>query len=234
MNKLFPPILLLFILSFQIVNGQIKLTHNIGENPIDTGMPSCEDYENWARVFELSDFGITTGEQFLIKSIEVAISKSYNGANLQYGVYSVDSKFPESEPLLLGFGGYMILPKIDTPQIIQFDLETPVVVPAGVEKILITIGKSPDSYNPNSAEVIIAGTENDTGESWYTGCRKYYSYTSTDDLEVPVPDANFYINATGETFSTANSGATTSLNHNVCDELINRVIYGCTYGGIVY
>ncbi|WP_026838203.1 T9SS type B sorting domain-containing protein [Gillisia sp. JM1] len=234
MNKLFPAILLLFILSFQIVNGQIKLTHNIGENPIDTGMPSCEDYENWARVFELSDFGITSGEQFLIKSIEVAISKSYNGANLQYGVYSVDSKFPESEPLLLGYGGYMILPKIDTPQIIQFDLETPVVVPAGIEKILITIGKSPDSYNPNSAEVIIGGTENDTGESWYTGCRKYYSYTSTDDLEVPVPDANFYINATGETFSTANSGATTSLNHNVCDELINRVIYGCTYGGMGY
>ncbi len=197
-------------------------------------MPSCEEDENWGRVFQLSDFGISSGEQFMIKQIEVAISKSYNGANLQYGVYSVDSNFPESDPLLLGYGGYMILPKIDSPQIIKFNLETPVVVPAGVKKILITIGKSPESYNPNSAEVIIAGTAEDTGSSWFKGCRKYYKYISTDDLEVPVPDANFYINATGETFSSASSGATTTLNHNVCAKLLNRVVYGCSTGGMGY
>ena len=234
MQKLLPVFLILFCLISQKFNAQIKLTHNIGENLIETDMPSCEEDETWSRVFQLSDFGVNAGEQFLINSIEVGISKSYNGANLQYSVFSVDSNFPKSQPLFLGYGGFMILPEIDTPEIIRFDLETPVVVPTGVDKILISIGKRPESYNPNSAEVLIAGTELDSDKSWYTGCRTYYSYTSTEDLEVPAPNANFYINATGETFSTADFGSTTTLNHNICDDLINRVIYGCTNGGMGY
>lgn len=234
MHKIFSVIFILFYLYTQKSAAQINLTHNIGKDLIDTGMPSCEEDEDWGRVFQLSDFGVGPGEQFLIKQIEVGITKSYNGASLQYTVFSVDADFPSSKPILLGFGGYMILPEINTPEIVKFDLETPVVVPAGVDKIMISIAKWPESYNPNSAEVNIAGTELDTGESWYKGCRKYYSFKSTDDLDVPVPNANFYITATGETFNTANSGAITTLNHNTCDELINRVVYGCTNGGMGY
>jgi hypothetical protein len=139
---------LLFVLSIQFTNAQIKLSSNIGENLIDSGMSSCEEDESWGKVFNLADFGVSSNEQFIVRSIEVAISKSYNGANLQYLVYSVDKNFPETKPVLLGYGGYMLLPQIDTPQIIRFDLDEPIVVPAGVERIMIVIGKSPDFYNP--------------------------------------------------------------------------------------
>ncbi|WP_343329098.1 PKD domain-containing protein [Polaribacter staleyi] len=220
--------LLLLVLSFQCVNAQIKLTHNIGTTPIETGMVSCEEDESWSRVFNLSDFGITTNEQFIIRSAEVGISKSYNGAYLGFNIFSVDTNFPNSIPVLLGSGGYMLLPQIDTPQIVQFDFSKPFVVPAGVERILVTVGKSVDFYNPNSAEVIIAGTAEDTGDSWYKGCRKYYSYTSTTDLDSPVPNANFYINVTGEKYSASNYGANTTLTHNFCDEVIKTMNHSCS------
>lgn len=223
---------LLFVLSFQCINAQITLNHNIGEDLLDSGMTPCEEDENWGKVFNLADFGVTTNEQFIVRSIEVGIHKSYNGANLQYNVFSVDKNFPATEPVLLGYGGYMLLPQIDTPQIIRFDLEEPIVVPAGVERIMIAIGKSPDFYNPNSAEVIIAGTQEGTGESYYGGCRKYYSYISTNDLEVPVPNANFFINATGEIFSNYNSGSNTTLSHSVCDDLLRIYTTGCNGGGM--
>ncbi|MGM1057249.1 MAG: T9SS type B sorting domain-containing protein [Bacteroidota bacterium] len=208
------------------------MNHNIGEDLLHSGMTPCEEDENWGKVFNLADFGVTTNEQFIVRSIEVGIHKSYNGANLQYNVFSVDRNFPETEPVLLGYGGYMLLPQIDTPQIIKFDLEEPIVVPAGVERIMIVIGKTADSYNPNSAEVIIAGTQEDRGESYYIGCRKYYSYISTDDLEVPVPNANFFIRANGESFSNNNSGSSTTLSNSVCDNLLKPYTTGCNYGGM--
>lgn len=225
-------VLLLFVLSFPVTNAQITLNHNIGENLIDSGMISCEEEESWGKVFNLADFGVTTNEQFIIRSGQVGISKAHNGAGVGFNVYSVDSNFPESAPILLGSRLHIMLPKIDTPQIIQFDLEEPVVVPAGVERIMIVIGKSVDTYNTNSAEVIIAGTQEDRGESYYYGCRKYYSYISTDDLEVPVPNANFFINATGEIFSNNNSGSSTTLSHSVCDNLLKPNTTGCNYGGM--
>ncbi|MGI0105605.1 T9SS type B sorting domain-containing protein [Salinimicrobium sp. WS361] len=224
--------LLLLVLFFQSVSAQIKLNHNVGEDLIDSGMSSCEEEETWGRVFNLSDYGVTKNEQFIIRSGQVGISKSDNGAWIGFGVYSIDSNFPESEPVFIGSRENILLPKIDTPQIIQFDFEEPVVVPAGVERIMIVIGKSQDYYNPNSAEVIIAGTKEDTGESYYYGCRKYYSFTSTHDLEVPVPNANFFINATGEVFSTYNSGSSTTLSHSVCDDLLKPYITGCNGGGV--
>jgi len=220
--------LLLLILSFQCINAQIKLTHNIGTTPIETGMVSCEEDESWSRVFNLSDFGITTNEQFIIRSGEVAISKSYNGAYLGFGIFSIDENFPESSPVYLGGGGNMLLHQIDSPQIVHFDFSKPFVVPAGVERILVTVGKSVDFYNPNSAEVIIAGTAEDTGDSWYKGCRKYYSYTSTTDIDVPVPNANFYINVTGEKHSASNYGSNTTLTHNFCDEVIKTMNHSCS------
>jgi hypothetical protein len=133
------------------------LTHNIGEIPIETGMISCEENESWSRVFKLSDFGITTSEQFIINSAQVGISKSFGGASLQFSIYSIDANFPNSNPVILGYGGYMLLPPVEgDPQIIQFDFDTPFIVPAGVERILVTVGKMVDFYNPNSAEAIIA------------------------------------------------------------------------------
>ncbi|MFH4963900.1 T9SS type B sorting domain-containing protein [Gaetbulibacter sp. M235] len=224
----------IFLLNLGIGFAQITLTHNIGTTPIDTGMPSCEEDESWARVFKLSDFGLDTSEQFIIRSAQVGISKSYNGAYLGLSVYSIDSDFPNSPPRQLGAGGFGILPSIDTPQVIQIDLTTPIIVPSGVEMILVEIVKFVDFYNPNSAEVIIAGTASDNDFSWYKGCREYYTHTSTLDLSVPVPNANFYINVTGEPFNTINTGTNTTLTHNLNDPPIWMNQYSCTGGGLKF
>ena len=69
--------------------GQITLTHNIGTTPIETGMPSCEEDEYWARTFKLSDFGISRNDQFIIESGQVGISKSYNGSYVSFNFYSI-------------------------------------------------------------------------------------------------------------------------------------------------
>ena len=73
--------IILFILVFQNINSQITLSHNIGNTPITTKMSSCDYDEYWARVFTLSDFGISTSDQFLIKTGQIAISNAYNGAS---------------------------------------------------------------------------------------------------------------------------------------------------------
>ncbi|XMO85152.1 T9SS type B sorting domain-containing protein [Algibacter sp. AS12] len=213
--------------------SQIRLSHNIGTTPIENGMPSCEDDESWARVFKLIDFGISTNEQFIIKSAEVAITKADNGAYIGFSIFSIDSKFPESNPKHLGSGGYQLVPKISgSPEIIKVDFNRPIVVPAQVENILVVVGKSKDFYNPNSAKVFIAGTEFDNDKSWFIGCREYYSYVSTDNLNLPVPNANFYINVTGEKYLRSNVGSNTTLTHNVCGSPIWINQYGRTGGGI--
>ena len=221
-------LLIIFVLVIKNLNAQITLTHNVGNVPIDTGMISCEDDESWSRVFNLSDFNITTNEQFIISSAEVGIIKSYNGAYIGFNIYSIDANFPNSKPKLLGNGGYTLLPQIDTPQIEHFNFSKQIVVPAGVERILVQAVKRADHYNPNSAQVIIAGTAEDTGDSWYKGCRKYYEYISTTDLEVPVMNANFYINVTGEKYSASNYGANTTLTHNFCDEVVKTMNHSCS------
>jgi hypothetical protein len=53
-------------------------------------------------------------------------------------------------------------------QIIQTQFDNP-IVPAGVERILVTVSKFKNLYDPTVAE-IVAGTTVDTGESLYYGC----------------------------------------------------------------
>ncbi|WP_345007967.1 T9SS type B sorting domain-containing protein [Snuella lapsa] len=224
----------LFMLSISFLQAQITLTHNVGTTPIGTDMYSCERDEGWSRVFRLSDFDIAANEQFVIKSGQVALSKSNSGAFLQFNVYSIDDNFPVFfhslyPRTLLGSRGIGQAPNISgAPEIVQVEFEEPIIVPAGVERILVSVKKIEDFYNPESAQVFIAGTEEDTGVSWYEGCEDNYSLTPTTDLTIPVPEANFYINVTGEVFSVKTSGATTRLSHNVCDDIIETNIHSCT------
>ncbi|MFG6685658.1 T9SS type B sorting domain-containing protein [Mariniflexile sp. HNIBRBA6329] len=225
---------LFFWLCFTITGyTQITLSHNVGNTPIDTGMPNCQYDEHWARVFTLSEFGISTTEQFIIKSGQVAISKSYEGARLSVSVLSIDSNFPNSKPKPLGYGGAIEIPYIDgVPQIIQIEFSIPVVVPAEVERILVVASQPDDVYNPNYTDIVIAGTEEDKDVSWFAGCREYYSFITTDKLSTPVPNANFFINVTGEKFNNKSLGATTTLTHNVCDQPIWVNERGCSGGSI--
>lgn len=225
----------LFVFIYFNISAQIKLTHNIGNTPIDTGMFSCEDRdEGWSRIFKLSDFGIRVNEQFIIKSGQVALSKSSSGAYLQFNVYSIDENFPiffySLYPrTVLGSRGIGRAPIISGgPKIIDVEFEAPIIIPAGTERILVTVQKIVDFYNPASAEVIIAGTEDDTGESWYEGCQDNYSLKPTTELNIPVSNANFYINVTGEAENISRKGSTLRLTHNVCDDIIETNISSCT------
>lgn len=227
---------LLFIFCLLTFNhfiiAQITLTSNVGNTLLSTNMLSCDAYnESWSKIIELSDFGITTNDQFIIESGQVAFSSSFGGARVGLEIYSIDDNFPNSYATPINGGGYQLLPEINgTPQIIDINFHTPIVVPAGVKRILIKVVKSDDSYNSNSSEVTIAGTENDTGSSWYTGCRKYYEYTATKYLDTPVPDANFFINVTGKILTSSNAGLSTTLTHNICDNIIETGFPSCSSG----
>ena len=224
---------LLLVLSFQFIDAQITLTHNVGNNPVKTDITSCDYEEYWARTFTLSDFGISTDDQFIIKSAQIAISNSYNGAQLIFNIYSIDSNFPNSTPKRISYGNLGYAPFIgDSPEIVQVDFSTPIVIPAGVERILVEVTQGEDIYNPDYTQILIAGTKQDNDTSWFKGCRELYTYTPTENLSTPMPNANFFINVTGETFSTSNFGSTTTLTHNICDDLIKPRSYGCSYGGM--
>jgi len=222
----------LTILHFAVY-AQITLTHNVGNNPVKTDITTCEYEEYWARTFTLSDFGISTTDQFVIKSGQVAVSNSYDGARLVFNFYSIDSNFPNSEPERISYGNLVLAPSIgDTPEIVQIDFSTPIVIPAGVESILVEVTQMEDIYNSDYKKVLIAGTTQDNDTSWFKGCRELYTYTPTENLSVPVPNANFFINVTGELLNTQSSGSTTRLTHSICDDLIKPGIYGCTDGGM--
>ncbi|MEL0454868.1 T9SS type B sorting domain-containing protein [Flavobacteriaceae bacterium SZ-1-7] len=218
----------LLLISSLNLSAQITLTHNVGNAPINTGMMNCEYEEYWARAFTLSEFGITTNEQFIIKSGQVAISNAYNGARVSFGILSIDDRFPNSSPISIG-GETVVTKEIgSTPEIVEIVFQTPIVIPAGVEKILVVVSQDSDPYNPDYREFIIAGTEEDNDVSWFSGCREYYNYISTIDLADPVPNANFFINVTGEKFNNKSLGAVTTLTHNVCDVVVRTNFHSCS------
>lgn len=233
-NKFSITISFFIFLFFQFTNAQITLTHNVGTTLVKTDMYTCDRDEAWSRIFTLSDFGIAPNEQFLIKSGQIGISKSNEGSNLYFTVYSIDDNFPvffySSFPrTVLGSRSFNPTTVINgAPQIFQFDFDEPIVVPAGTKRIMVTVHKIRDIYNPNSGEIYIAGTVQDNGESWYLGCDLDHGLSRTTDLTIPVPNANFYINVTGEVFNTKSLGPITRISHNLNDELIDTGIHSCT------
>ncbi len=230
----FKLILIISLGWFFISNAQITLTHNVGETPIATDMFSCESDETWMRVFELSEYGIGPNEEFAITSAQIGLTESNPGANLQYRIYSIGNDFPNYAyslypPTLLGSRGIGTAPTINgTPQIVQTDFEEPVIIPAGTEKILVAVEKYASIYDPESAIVLVAGTEEDTGVSYYYGCDESYGITPTTELPSPVPNANFYINVSGNTRDVYHNGPTTRLSHNTCGDIIKTNIFSCT------
>lgn len=229
MKKYFFLSLISFILTFSL-KAQITLTHNVGNTPIKTDWTSCQEDEYWGRTFTLSEFGISTTEQFIIRSGQIAISNSYAGAMLSISVLIIDDNFPNSEPTYIG-GGYVIAPLIgDSPEIVDIKFNKAVVIPSGAKKILVTVEQYHDSYNPNYKKVVIAGTDQDNGVSWIKGCNNLYYYTPTENLSTPVPNANFFINVTGVKQSLINTDSNLLLSHNIGDDVLKTQMYSCNSG----
>jgi gliding motility-associated-like protein len=231
--------LLLLVLSFQCINAQITLTNNIGTTLIKTDMYSCLEEETWGKVFNLSDFGIAPNEQFVIKSGQIGITQSDIGSQLYFSVYIVDERFPDIynsyfDKPLLGTSGAIATKAINgNPEIMELDFYQPIIVPAGIKKILVIVGKQMDYTNYTSAKVFIAGTQGDRGESWYKGCNENQRLVTTTDLTIPVPNANFYITVKGEVSNSKSQGSITRITHNVCDDLVKTDMYAC-YGQTFY
>ncbi|MEO9571149.1 MAG: T9SS type B sorting domain-containing protein [Polaribacter sp.] len=218
--------LILFICSNLL--SQITITHNIGNTPIKTDWESCVYDEYWARTFTLADFGIETTDQFIVRSGQIAISNSYNGARLNLRIYAIDSNFPNSTAIYIG-GSSTTAPKIDdTPEIIQINFSTPAVIPSNTERILVVATQSDDIYNADYKKVLIAGTEQDNDISWFQGCREIYTYTSTENLSKPVLNANFFINVTGEKHSLINTKENITLSNNIGDDVKKTQMHSCS------
>lgn len=239
-NKFNTAISFLIFLLFQYTNAQITLTNNVGTTLVKTDILGCDNSEGWSRLFNMSDFGIKTNEQFIIKSGQIGIVKSNIKTELYVTVYSVDVDYPEfiNTPYhtkLLGTASLGKSPIVTgAPQIVQAEFDAPIIVPAGIERILVTVSKMKDIYDPTSAEILIAGTELDKGESIYSGCGNPYSMISTKNLPVPVPNANFFITLTGDVLNVKTSGSITRLSHNICDDVFETGIHSCWGSGIYW
>ncbi len=194
---------ILFLTCFFGSYAQITLTHNVGNELVNTGVGTCSEPENWARVFSLSEFGITTADEFQINSGNVGVrgSVGQDNARLQFNIYSIDADFPDtfSEANLLGSSQIEFFPFVSTlsPQIITIDFDTPVIVPAHVELILVEVKKT-DGTGIGLMNVFLAGTEQASEPAWYKGCLGVTKYTTTDKTPIPRPNANLFITVDGE------------------------------------
>lgn len=203
--------------------SSVTLSHNVCDDIIETDIHSCSSsYIYWARDFYLDDFGISTDEEFVITSGQVGINKVGRLPEVNFNIYAINDNFPASfsETTLIGSSQYQELPlNIDrNSRIINIDFDTPIVVPAGVERILVEVHKG-IVYGDGLA--FIAGLSQDTGVSWQRGCISGGpgdKYVSTVDFG--RPDAKFYINVTGDVNHVTNNF---SMNiSNVCSEFLKE------------
>lgn len=232
MKNILPLFLFCFLFCFKGIS-QITLSHNVGNTPIKTDWESCEYEETWARTFTLSEFGINDDEQFIVRSAQVAISNAQLGAGILLSISAIDENFPNSTTSrVLSYNFYQETPLIgDTPEIITFNFSTPVVVPSKTKRILVSVEQSNVLQN-GVEKFLIAGTEEDRATSWFYGCREYYTYTATQNLNNPKPKANFFINVTGETRSITRKNNQIMLSQSVGDDLIKTNMPSCKGGSM--
>jgi gliding motility-associated-like protein len=204
MNKPLPIklLFLLFFISSFYTNAQITLTHNSCE-VVRTDIHSCTTQVLfWSRTFTLQDFGIGIDDEFIINSGQVAVVNTSWRPTARFRIYAIDNGFPAtfSESNLIGESQEVFLPwnVSTTPEIVTLDFNTPIVVPAGTERILVEVEKGVD-YD-SSAVAFIAGSLQDNDFSWQRRCiaggaTPVNGFVTATDMG--RPNANFYINATG-------------------------------------
>ena len=190
-------------------NAQITLTHNSCD-VVQTDIHSCTTASiYWSRTFTLQDFGIDANEEFIINTGQFALVNTSWIPTGQFRIYAIDNGFPEtfSETDLIGESQEIELPWFidDTPEIITMDFDTPIVVPAGTQRILVEVKKGVGNYD-SSAVAFIAGSSEDNDVSWQRGCLTIPAGPNgfVTATEMGRPDANFYINVTGNVNNTNN------------------------------
>ena len=184
-------------------NAQITLTHNSCE-VVKTDIHSCSSSNiYWSRTFNLQEFGINADEEFIINTGQFAIVNSTWIPTGQFRIYAIDDDFPNtfSEADLIGESQEIDLPWYigDNPEIITIDFDTPIVVPAGTQRILVEVKKGLGTTANASSIAFIAGSTEDNGISWQRVCLIIPPGPNgfVTATEMGYPNAHFYINVSG-------------------------------------
>jgi hypothetical protein len=175
------------------INAQTTLTHNTDNTITGTNSVACQGGDNLqARVFILNDFGIT-GE-FEITEGALGVQSISADVNLTVNIYEVDDLFPAGFPASATLlGSQMVTVPIGSDlTIVDYTFDTPVVVPAGTERILVEVAQELDGIS-----WFIGGTAGQTDHPWLASVQcEVFDYLAPADIG--FPDAHYYITVTGE------------------------------------
>ena len=189
-------LILILGISFSL-SAQITLSHNIGNEIVGTDISSCSWGDiYWARAFNLQDFGIEQGNDFIITQGEISVNYESTAWNskIQFNIYAIDEGFPETfnEQFLLGSSQIEDV-WASTGPFYTLAFEEPVTVPANVERILVEVHQL--SSSNSESHLFCSGTAEDNDISWFKSYCTVSSYTDT--VELDHPNARFYITVSG-------------------------------------
>tara|TARA_R110002072_G_scaffold175538_3_gene331380 strand:+ start:10356 stop:11183 length:828 start_codon:yes stop_codon:yes gene_type:complete len=175
------------------IQAQTTLTHNTDDIITSTNSVACQGGDNLqARVFILGDFGITG--DFEISEGALGVQSISADVNLTVNIYEVDDLFPAGFPgsaTLLG-SQVVTVPFGSDLTIVEYTFDTPVLVPAGTERILVEVSQELDGIS-----WFIGGTAAQTDHPWLASVQcEVLEYLAPADIG--FPDAHYYINVTGE------------------------------------
>jgi len=203
MKKHYFLLLFVFFCTLNKLKAQVTLSHNVGNELVQTHMFSCSyGGTDWARTFVLQDFGVDTSQGFIINSGQTGFANYVDWGNLiKFNIYSIDSGFPGtfSNAVLIGSSQEQTVPMAGYGlQMVNVIFDTPVIVPPGVEMILVEVQQvlAPGNWAP---ALFMSGTAEDNDISYFKphmpGCGPM-TYTNT--LNINVSDAKLYIVVNGQ------------------------------------
>jgi len=214
MKKLFT--LLSTVLVVGLNAQTITLSQNTDDVITGTNSVGCPGGDNqWARVFNLSDFGITGN--FTIESGRVGVQSAGVGDEMAIiSIFEVDNAFPFGTFSMLGTQD-IIIPVGSDLTYIEYTFDEPVAVSSDVESIAVEVAV------PLGFNYFIGGTAAETSDSWLwsSNCGVNDYTTATD---IGFPDAHFYITVTGtlEGMGTVElGGKTLSIYPNPATDVVN-------------
>lgn len=190
-------ILLLLSINLSVTVTAQTLSHNVGDNIFQTSLYTCSGGGNrYARTFTLADFGVSPNEDFIINSGDIGFSEvGVWDVYFNFNIYVIDSDFPASfdNNSLIGSSQLKRIYQSDGNSIVTIEFDTPIIVPAGVERILV---EAAQKGSTSSAVTFIAGTHQDNDYSWLRYSCFGPEFVTSEDLN--RPDARIYVTVEGE------------------------------------
>lgn len=197
------------------LNAQITLSQNTDNFITATNSVACPGGDNqWARNFTLSEYGVTG--DLTLESGEIGVQEIDFDETVTVNVY-ISEDFPFGTLNLIGSQS-VIIPATSGGTIVGYTFDTPVVIPAGTETVLVEV-----AHPLTGVAFFIGGTAEETADSWLWSAQcGVTDYIVTSDIG--FPDAHFYITVTGsqETAGTIELGSSSvSVYPNPATDIIN-------------